>query len=33
MSILAKISIMNEPEQKQYKEIVGEDVVDICLAQ
>ncbi len=33
MSVLANISIMNEPEKKQYKEIVKEDFVDICLAQ
>lgn len=33
MSVLANISIMNEPEQKQYKEIAKEDFVNICLAQ
>ncbi len=32
MSIQADITIMNEPEQKQYIEIVGEDFVDICRA-
>lgn len=32
MSIQANITIMNEPEQKQFTEIVGEDFVDICRA-
>ncbi len=32
MSILAQITIMNEPEQNQFREITGEDFIDICLA-
>lgn len=32
MSIQANITIMNEPEQKQFREMVGEDYTTICLA-
>jgi adenosine kinase len=32
MSTLAQITIMNEPEQNQFREITGENFIDICLA-
>jgi adenosine kinase len=32
MTIASDISIMNEPERVQYREIVGEDFTDICRA-
>lgn len=32
MSTKSNITIMNEPEQKQFKEITGENYIDICLA-
>lgn len=32
MSTKSNITIMNEPEQKQFKEITGEDYIDVCLA-
>ncbi len=32
MSTKSNITIMNEPEQKQFLEITGEDYIDICLA-
>ncbi len=31
MTMIADITIMNEPERTQFQEIVGEDFVDICL--
>ena len=32
MGTLAQITIMNEPEQNQFRDITGENFIDICLA-